>query len=408
MVRPLNRVVDYFATEPVRVAACLRLPMIGLIALLVYEGHIRHWLPEVWTAVLLAYTAAALVWLVIVLRGPVPPWADWASTSIDVLAVFALCVASGAATSWLLPVFFLLPISLAFQNRPALPAAFGAATAVSYLAAWIIYSKRDDTVGLPNGVYVDIGFLVWLAVATTALCYVLARRSAGVRALLEVRRRLVSESMGADERQSRELAEELHDGPLQDLLAARLELVDVVERHADPGLDAVQVALDDAATRLRSTVTALHPHVLAELGLTTALRELVRQFQDRTNIAVAAELEEVDRPPSQSLVYRAARELLANVNKHAQATVVQVRLVQVADRITLTVADDGIGFDPSVLDRCVAQGHIGLASLQIRIDAMGGRLCLTCPMEGGTQASITVPADIRPTSPEESSDVIVD
>ena len=97
-MRPLNRVVDYFATEPVRVAACLRLPMIGLIALLVYEGHIRHWLPEVWTAVLLAYTAAALVWLVIVLRGPVPPWADWASTSIDVLAVFALCVASGAAT----------------------------------------------------------------------------------------------------------------------------------------------------------------------------------------------------------------------------------------------------------------------------------------------------------------------
>jgi two-component system NarL family sensor kinase len=69
-------------------------------------------------------------------------------------------------------------------------------------------------------VYLQFGFLSWLAVATTALCFVLTRRAARVTALLDVRRRLVSESMQADERTNRELAEHLHDGPLQTLLAA--------------------------------------------------------------------------------------------------------------------------------------------------------------------------------------------
>jgi two-component system NarL family sensor kinase len=52
---------------------------------------------------------------------------------------------------------------------------------VGYLAVWIFYSKRDDKVGLPNMVYTHFGFLLWLAVATSALCFVLARRSIRVK-----------------------------------------------------------------------------------------------------------------------------------------------------------------------------------------------------------------------------------
>src|SRR5260370_15184078 len=66
-----------------------------------------------------AERATAVVWLVIVLRGRVPPWAGWASTAIDVLAVLGLCVASGAATAWVLPGFFQLPVSAAFPDLPA-------------------------------------------------------------------------------------------------------------------------------------------------------------------------------------------------------------------------------------------------------------------------------------------------
>lgn len=320
MDRSLARLVDFVAAEPVRLSAFLRLPLIGLIVLLVSVWEVEHWLPLAYALILGVYSIAALVWVVVVLCGPVPPWAGWASTGIDVLTVVALCVVSGGATVALLPVFFLLPISVAFQGRPALTAAAGIATAVGYLGVWIVYSKRDDTVELPSVVYTHFGLLLWLAAAMTALCYFLTRAAARVATLLDMRRTLVSESMRADQRHSRELAEQLHDGPLQDLLAARLELDEVRERHQDPALDAVYQAVKDTATRLRGAVTALHPQVLTEVGRTAALRELICDYERRGSFVIEADLDEVGRPPSQSLLYRAARELLANAHKHAQAS----------------------------------------------------------------------------------------
>ncbi len=392
MARPLARMVDFVAAEPVRLSAFLRLPLIGLIVLLVSVWEVEHWLPLAYAVILGTYSVAALAWVVVVLRGPVPAWAGWASTGIDVLTVVALCVVSGGATVALLPVFFLLPISVAFQDRPALAATVGICTAVGYLGVWVVYSKRDDTVELPSVVYTHFGLLLWLAAAMTALCYFLTRAAARVAALLEMRRTLVSEAMRADERNARALAEHLHDGPLQDLLAARLELDEVRERHTDPGLDAAYQAIQETATRLRSTVTSLHPQVLTEVGLTAALRELLRAYELRGSFAVQADLEEVDRPRSQSLLYRAARELLANAYKHAQAGTVRVRLARAGDAITLSVVDDGVGFDPAILDRCVAEGHIGLASLAVRVEAMGGSMKLTSAVGGGTRASVTAPA----------------
>ncbi len=294
--------------------------------MLVWIWEVDHWLPGLYAVILGVYAVAAVLWLAAVLKGPVPRWGDWASTAVDLLVIITLCLVSGGATAALLPVFFLLPISVAFQDRPALTAIIGTVTALGYLAVWIFYSERDDKVGLPNMVYTHFGFLLWLAVAVTALCYVLARRSARVKALQEMRRQLVSEAMQSDERHNREVAEHLHDGPLQTLLAARLELDEARERNPDPALDMVYAALQETATGLRSTVTELHPQVLAQLGLTPAVRELLRQFESRTDLTVEADLEDVGKPESQALLYRAARELLTNIGKHAKATTVRVGL----------------------------------------------------------------------------------
>lgn len=388
-----RRIVDYFAAEPVRVSALLRLPLIALMGFLVWLWEVNSWLPEVYTTILGAYAVAALLWAATVFRGPVPSWGGWVSTGVDVLAVLSLCVVSGGATAALLPVFFLLPLSVAFGDRPVLTGVLGVSTAACYLGAWIVYSKRDDHVGLPDVVYLQFGFLIWLAVATTALCLVLTRRAARVTALLEVRKRLVAESMQADERTNRELAEHLHDGPLQTLLAARLELDEVRERAPDPALDMVYAALNETAAGLRSTVTALHPQVLAQLGLTPGVRELLRQYQSRGDFTVVAELEDVGKPVSQALLYRAARELLANVTKHAGATEVTVRLLRSGDRVMLTVADDGEGFEPSIVDQRVAEGHIGLASLQARFDSMGGAMTIDSTVGRGTSVTVTSPPE---------------
>jgi two-component system, NarL family, sensor kinase len=388
-----GRIADYFATEPVRVSAILRLPLIGLIAVLVWIWEVDHWLPGLYAVILGVYAAAAVLWLVAVFRGPVPRWADLASTGIDLLVIVTLCLVSGGATAALLPVFFLLPISVAFQDRPMLTAIIGTVTALGYLAVWIFYSKRDDKVGLPNMVYTHFGFLLWLAVAMTALCFVLVRRSMRVQALQEMRRQLVSEAMASDERRNREVAEHLHDGPLQTLLAARLELDEVRERHPDPALDMVHAALQETAKALRSTVTELHPQVLAQLGLTEAVRELVRQFETRNDIAVEADLEDVGKPPSQSLLYRAARELLTNIGKHASATTVRIGLSRRGDRVVLTIADDGRGFDPEIVGEYVADGHIGLGSLLARFDSMGGTMDINSRAGYGTQVTVMSPPE---------------
>lgn len=385
-----GRVVEFFTTQPVRVSALLRLPLIGLIVVLVSVWDVDHWLPILYAVILSVYTAVAVLWLVVVFRGPMPPWAEWASTAVDVLVLVALCAVSGGATAALLPVFFLLPISVAFQDRPWLTALLGASTALGYLAVWILYSERDDNVGLPDIVYMHVGFLGWLAVASAALSFVLARRSARVRTLMEVRRQLVSESTRADDLRNAELAEHLHDGPLQVLLAARLELDEIRERIPDPGLDRVHAALQETAVGLRSTVTALHPQVLAQLGLTPAIQELLRQYETRPDMTVRADLEDVGHPEGQALLYRAARELLANINKHAGASTVSVGLFRSGDRVVLTVADDGKGFDPSTVAQSVAEGHIGLASLQVRIEAMGGSMAISSEPGYGTQVRVTL------------------
>jgi two-component system NarL family sensor kinase len=393
VARPVRQSIDYLAAEPARVSAILRLPLIALIAVLVWIWEVDHWLPELYAVILGVYGVAAVLWLVAVLKGPVPRWGGWASTAVDLAVIITLCLVSGGATAALLPVFFLLPISVAFQDRPALTALIGTVTAVGYLAVWIFYSKRDDKVGLPNMVYTHFGFLLWLAVAVTALCFVLARRSARVRALQEMRRQLVSEAMQSDERHNREVAEHLHDGPLQTLLAARLELDEARQRNPDPALDMVYSALQETAAGLRSTVTQLHPQVLAQLGLTPAVRELLKQFESRTELVVKAELDDVGKPASQALLYRAARELLTNVGKHANATTVSVGLTRNGDRIVLTITDDGTGFDPASVAQYVADGHTGLGSLFARFDAMGGAMDIDSRRGHGTQVTVTSPQE---------------
>jgi two-component system NarL family sensor kinase len=69
------------------------------------------------------------------------------------------------------------------------------------------------------------------------------------------------------------------------------------------------------------------------------------------------------------------------------------------DRIVLTVADDGAGFEPSIVDQRVAEGHIGLASLQARFDAMGGAMTIDSRVGGGTRVTVTSPPE--PAEPAE-------
>lgn len=395
MRRLVVGVLDFLTAEPLRIRSFLRLALIVLIALLVYFTHISHWLENVFTAVLVVYAIGAIAWLILILRGPIRWWYIWASTSVDVVMVIILCIASGPGTKSLLPIFFLLPISVAFLDSPLITAALGLSASFGYLLAWIVYANRDEAMGhIPRVVYVQVGCLLWLTAAITALSFTLARRAARVEGLLDVRRRLVAESMRAEERQNRELSEQLHDGPLQNLLAARLDLDDLRDYPTAEGFDRLDAALRDTVTTLRTTVTTLHPQVLAQVGLTAAVQELIGKYQQRWNVEITADLDDVGRPRAQTLLYRAARELLANAYKHSRATEVTVRLHRVGDATVLSVGDDGVGFDTAILAARVAEGHIGLASLINGVEAAGGSIEIDDTARRGTLVTVSMNDEI--------------
>lgn len=386
-----ERVLDFLTSEPLRIRSFLRLALIVLIALLVSLTHTAHWLSGVFVVIMSLYALIAVIWMIAVLNVEPPPrWFAGASTITDVIFVFILCVVSGGATIWLLPIFFLLPISVVFLDSPLSTAALTLTGAAGYLLAWFVYAVRDQMVKIPGVVYVQVGCLLWLAAALTALSFTLKRREAREQVLLEVRRRLVSEAMQADERHSRELSEQLHDGPLQNLLAARLDLEDLRANPTDEGFDRLDATLRESAAALRTTVSSLHPQVLDQVGLSAAVGDLVTKFEDRWGIATDVDIDDVGQPGCRAIIFRAARELLANVAKHAQARIVHVDLHRSGDVVTLRVADDGGGFDPEVLARRVAEGHIGLASLVVGIGAMGGSVEVDTAPGAGTSVTVSM------------------
>lgn len=391
------RVLDFMTSEPLRIRSFLRLVLILLIALLIYQTHVDHWLDEVFTGVLALYAVASVAWLFYLMRAPVKWWFRYASMFVDVAVVVILCIASGPGTISLYPIFFLLPISVAFLDSPAITGALGLSASFGYLLAWAVYATRDQKMGnnIPALVYVQVGCLLWLTAAITALSYTLYRRRARVLALLDVRRRLITESMRADERHSRELSEQLHDGPLQNLLAARLDLDELRDNPTPEGFDRLDAALRETVGDLRNTVSTLHPQVLATVGLSGAVRDLAHRYEQRWGTPVGLDVDEVGEPEAEALIHRAARELLANAHKHSQATHVDVTLHRRNGETVLVVADDGIGFDPEILARRVSEGHIGLASLVVAVESTGGSLDFGAgPSGSGSVVTVSIPDEL--------------
>jgi PAS domain S-box-containing protein len=214
------------------------------------------------------------------------------------------------------------------------------------------------------------------------------RHEAEIAALATLRGRLVAENLEAEERVRQRISEQLHDGALQDLLAARQDLVEAGTtaddaRTRDEMLGYAREGVERAVKLLREAVHALHPVVLQHGGLEAAMQaaadQAARQGSFRAEVAVdptAAGLRD-------ELVLSVARELLNNAAKHAQAGVVQVTVARQDGVVLLQVADDGRGLDPDAVAAAPMNGHIGLASLTQRVEAVGGTLDLRGEPDGG-------------------------
>ncbi|HWI73098.1 MAG TPA: PAS domain-containing protein, partial [Baekduia sp.] len=224
-----------------------------------------------------------------------------------------------------------------------------------------------------------------------------ARHETEIAALATLRGRLVAENLEAEERVRQRISEQLHDGALQDLLAARQDLVEAAAEGGDPAmrdemLGFAREGVERAVKLLREAVHALHPVVLQHGGLEAAMRAAADQAARQGGFHAEVTVDPAATGLRDELVMSLARELLNNAAKHAEAEHVHVTVGRVDGTVLLEVADDGRGLDADAVAAAPMHGHIGLASLTQRVEAVGGTLDLRgAPAGGGTTVVARLP-----------------
>lgn len=219
-------------------------------------------------------------------------------------------------------------------------------------------------------------------------------------------KRLAQQVVESQEHERARLSRELHDGISQMMVSVKLLLESALARleragHPQARVPSAEAALStglsrlsDALREVRRISHALRPAMLDDLGLAAALEQLTGELGEQTGIDIG--FERVLHAGAHALpdavntaLFRIAQEALTNVVRHAHASHATLKLEVTAHSVTLSIADDGRGFN---VDRAQtdARGGIGLRNMRERLDALAGTLSLAS-LAGGTVVTAHVP-----------------
>ena len=218
-------------------------------------------------------------------------------------------------------------------------------------------------------------------------------------------RHLMSEMLRLQDVERRHIGRELHDSIGQSLAALEINLSLLQRGAASPEANPERLLRESVAiarhclSAIRTTSYLLHPPLLDELGLATALRWLVDGFRKRSNIQLDALIpESLERLPQdiELILFRVAQEALTNVYRHSGARSAELRLSRDAESVTLSVADTGHGFGAYTAHATLDQGDprfgVGLTGMRERVREVGGTLTIHSDATGTiVTASLPVP-----------------
>jgi signal transduction histidine kinase len=207
-----------------------------------------------------------------------------------------------------------------------------------------------------------------------------------LRARLEELRGSRARVIDAGQKERQRLERNLHDGAQQRLIALSLELSRLEQQEEDPvlsaRLDEARRELAVSLAELRDVARGLHPAVLTGHGLEVALESIAARSSVSVDLTV--ELEGRLHERIEVAAYYVVSESLANVAKHAQATIAKVDVVQTNGHLLVEVVDDGVGGADT-------EGGSGLRGLADRVEALNGRLRVWTPLGGGTRVKAEIP-----------------
>lgn len=207
-------------------------------------------------------------------------------------------------------------------------------------------------------------------------------------------RRLLVDAVASSDHERRRIAQDLHDGVLQDIAGVGYALSSEA-RHLDEDsdirrhLDQMSTILREDTSSLRHLMDDIYPPDIEARGLAQVVRDLVDDF-GHTGVGATVEIDDTLKPNplTARLAVRVTREFLRNVEKHAHARNVVVRLRQERHTLFVEVHDDGIGFDPTV-ER--VEGHFGLRLIQETVAAAGGHVTIDSAPGQGTRITTQLP-----------------
>jgi signal transduction histidine kinase len=226
-----------------------------------------------------------------------------------------------------------------------------------------------------------------------------------LRLVNEQRKRLLAKLVNAQEDERRHVAEDIHDGPIQDIIVAAMLLQELQGHVHDPeGMDtsqAIGAAVDRALDGLRGLLTQLRPTSLEQEGLETALRRHLDGLGGSLNVRLDNRLQE--EPPGDLglALFRISQEALANIRKHANANVVSLMLEDRNGGFLVRIQDDGVGFSPPEVLQS-GPGHLGLSSMRERAEMWSGWCKVLSLPEAGTTVEVWLPQNPPKADPPDS------
>ncbi len=205
-------------------------------------------------------------------------------------------------------------------------------------------------------------------------------------------RRLSVQLLSAQDEERRRLARELHDSIGQYLVSVLMTFETLV--NATPSIEAHRVVemrelIESCLSETRTISHLLHPPLLDEIGLNSALKWFIDQFSARSGIEVRLNIITEDRLSSsmETMLFRVVQEALTNIHKHSGSATAEVTLNASAGEIFLEVKDFGKGMPKSRLGRDGALGKelgVGLAGMHERVSELGGDFRVMSGTEGTT------------------------
>jgi signal transduction histidine kinase len=343
-------------------------------------------------AVLGIVTVATAIELTVLTRWHAVVRHPWLAVGVDLLVALAVLVFSSGGMAYFCYVAGSAALAGALLGMRALPLWAGQA-ALGFAAAGAVLQANRPPPEVTAFIVAFPTVSVLAGVGTAAATSALVRYVELAVTVIAAAQR----SAAATERAR--LARELHDSlakTLRGVSFAALALPSSLRRHpalAEQLASTVSLGAEAAAREARQLMEALRADALDQ-DFDASVHMICRSWAATTGISTTVVAERVEPPVSVRYeLGRILQEALHNVERHARARHVRVRLVRVDDEIELTVQDDGIGFVPRDIGTLRSGGHYGIVGMSERARTVKGTLQVTSTEGGGTLVTVRASLD---------------